>query len=432
MAKNKILVLCVDRDDDLGKKAGIKAPIIGEKANLKAAQALALADPTESDVNAIYQAVATYRKLKEEGEYVEVATITGHRVRGTKADREVARQLENLLEEGKYTSVALVTDGADDEQILPMLQSRVKIEFVKTVLVKQTKELEKSYYVVKEILKDPYFARLILGVPGLMALIGVTAWLLGMEHDALKLVLLVGGAYLFFRGFGIEDFVSKTLTEFKKSASIERASFPLYISALVLFVLSVWAGYDYDTNFVMQRVTTGLMGNTAKELMVFSSGFMVGAMVLFVLAGILFLVGRMVDMYHKKRAALVKRYARSIVSLVTLAILVQKGGEFILCWNDVIQNGPKIADLMWWVVISFILTAAGFYVINYIYAIRYVKPRLKRGLDVKGVNKKKLGEITSIDYKNRCFYFISGDVRQKSSFGEVLEISNEKVVISRS
>lgn len=431
MTKKRILVLCVDRDDDLGKKAEVKAPVIGEKANLEAAQALALADPSESDVNAIYQAVSTYRKLKEEGEDVEVATIVGHRVRGSKADREVARQLEELLEKGKYTSIVLVTDGADDEQIMPILQSRVKIEFVKTVIVKQTKELEKSYYVLKEILRDPYFARMIFGLPGLIILIAVIAWLLGMEHEGLKLGLLVGGAYLFLRGFGIEEFVSKTLTAFKKSASIERASFPLYIASVILFTLSIWAGYDYDVNFVMERITSKLMNETAKAVMVFSSGFIVGFIWLFTLAGILFFIGRMVDMYHRRKAVLVKRYARSMVSLIALAILVNKGSEFVLYWNGVLTVGTSMTDLFLWVGVSFVLTVVGFYIINYIYSTRYVKPRIKRGLEVRGREKKKLGEITNVDYKNRIFY-VSGDTgKYKFSFGEVIEITPERVVVPR-
>jgi len=38
----KTLVLCIDRDNDFGRKTGIKSPIIGREENLKAAQSLAL------------------------------------------------------------------------------------------------------------------------------------------------------------------------------------------------------------------------------------------------------------------------------------------------------------------------------------------------------------------------------------------------------
>ncbi len=45
------LVLAIDRDNDLGRKTGIRSPVIGREANLAAAQELGLADPEESDTN---------------------------------------------------------------------------------------------------------------------------------------------------------------------------------------------------------------------------------------------------------------------------------------------------------------------------------------------------------------------------------------------
>ena len=39
---SKLLVICIDRDDDIGKKAGIVSPVVGRNACLEAAQRLAL------------------------------------------------------------------------------------------------------------------------------------------------------------------------------------------------------------------------------------------------------------------------------------------------------------------------------------------------------------------------------------------------------
>ena len=61
----RILVLCVDRDDDLGMKAGIKTPILGRKDNVDAATSLALRDPEEADANAMFEAVRIYDNLKK-------------------------------------------------------------------------------------------------------------------------------------------------------------------------------------------------------------------------------------------------------------------------------------------------------------------------------------------------------------------------------
>ena len=52
----KTLVLNVDRDDDFGRKAKVKSPMIGIKDNIESANKLGQADPEDSDLNAIFSA----------------------------------------------------------------------------------------------------------------------------------------------------------------------------------------------------------------------------------------------------------------------------------------------------------------------------------------------------------------------------------------
>lgn len=423
----KILVLCVDRDDDIGKKTSIKTPLIGEEANLEAAQALAIADPTESDVNAIYQAISTYRNLKERGEEVEVATIVGHRTRGSKADREVGKQLEALLEKDEFSSLVFVSDGADDDQILPLIQSRIKIEFVETVIVKQTKELEKSYHVIKTALKDPYFARIIFGIPGLIVLIWALTSLANMEQDALKIIFVVSGAYLVIRGFGIEDFVSKIFMTFKKSTSIESASFPLYIGAALTFLISIYVGYAYVTgDYFTNLLTEGAVGlDLVGIAIVYVSAFVQSAVGIFALASIFFFAARMGDMYYGKKVHRIKRYARSMVSVIAISIIVYFGSNFALSWNLALSSGPSFTVLLIWVFISFLITMAGFSVIRYLFIKRYVHPRLKKGLKVKDLKNQVKGEISFIDYKNNYFVYVKEEEKEKTRFGQVVRIDED-------
>ena len=74
---NKLVVICVDRDDDVGEKTGISTPVIGRDACIEAAQRLALEDPEDADSNSIFAAIKTYEDLISKGYQVEVATITG-------------------------------------------------------------------------------------------------------------------------------------------------------------------------------------------------------------------------------------------------------------------------------------------------------------------------------------------------------------------
>ena len=50
-------MLAIDRDDDFGKKAGVRGPVIGRDACIDAALKLSLADPEDSDANVLYAAV---------------------------------------------------------------------------------------------------------------------------------------------------------------------------------------------------------------------------------------------------------------------------------------------------------------------------------------------------------------------------------------
>ncbi|MFB6217337.1 MAG: DUF373 family protein, partial [Candidatus Aenigmatarchaeota archaeon] len=70
--EDKVLVLCVDRDDDIGRKTDIEAPVIGKEDNLELAHSLGMSDPEDSDTNAIYRAI----NIHDGRENSEIATIT--------------------------------------------------------------------------------------------------------------------------------------------------------------------------------------------------------------------------------------------------------------------------------------------------------------------------------------------------------------------
>jgi putative membrane protein len=224
----KPLVICIDRDDDIGQKALVKGPIIGRIQNLEAAQKLALADPADTDVNALYGAIKLADELG-----TEVVTLTGVGHVGVVSDKEIARQLEEILSKLKPASVIFVSDGLDDEQVMPIIQSRVKVDSVQTITVRQSKELEKAYFKVtnfiKEVTGDPALARLIFGLPGIALLLLAVG---GVQ--ALSWIMGVVGAYLIVKGFGWEDELFNTASDFLKSLSVERMSTVMYFLATLL------------------------------------------------------------------------------------------------------------------------------------------------------------------------------------------------------
>src|SRR4030042_2405652 len=99
-SEKRILILCVDRDGDLGTKAGIETPLVGRAPNLDAAVSLALKDPEEPDANAMFEAVSLYDRLQKDeklGEVFEIATICGSALGGVNADRKLVAELNTVL-----------------------------------------------------------------------------------------------------------------------------------------------------------------------------------------------------------------------------------------------------------------------------------------------------------------------------------------------
>ena len=43
----------------------------------------------------------------------------------------------------------MISDGAEDEQILPIIQSRINVSSVQRVIVKQSETAESTYYILK-------------------------------------------------------------------------------------------------------------------------------------------------------------------------------------------------------------------------------------------------------------------------------------------
>ena len=57
----RVLVVCIDRDDDLGKNAGVETPVFGRDQCISAGTRLAIEDPEDDDANAIL-ALSKYMK----------------------------------------------------------------------------------------------------------------------------------------------------------------------------------------------------------------------------------------------------------------------------------------------------------------------------------------------------------------------------------
>jgi putative membrane protein len=209
--QKRILVLCVDRDGDLGAKAGVKTPVIGRDENLNAAVSLALKDPEEPDANAMFEAVRIFDRLKNEGkpeEVFEIATLSGSEFGGISADRKVVAELNDLLGSFSASEVILVTDGYSDEAVLPVVQSRVPVSSVRRIVVKHSESIEETAALFSRYLKtlvdNPRYSRIVLGLPGLLILILAVFAVIGWVQYYVIAFVFVLSIFLLIKGFGVD------------------------------------------------------------------------------------------------------------------------------------------------------------------------------------------------------------------------------------
>ena len=247
-----LLVLPVDLDDDLGRKTGIETPVVGRDAVERAAVALATADPEDSDVNVLFQAIRAYDELtREADEEVEVAVVTGVDGSDVAANRAVGEEVDTVLASlttGETVKSVLVTDGAQDESVFPVIRSRVPIDGTRRVVVRQAQDLESIYYTIKQVLDDPETRGTILVPLGVLLLIypaTIAASLLNIPGAAV-LGLLSGllGLYSLFHGLGLEESVDNAAARVRRGLYAGRLTIVTYAVAVALIVIGVVEGYQ--------------------------------------------------------------------------------------------------------------------------------------------------------------------------------------------
>ncbi|MCA9812361.1 MAG: DUF373 family protein [Nitrosarchaeum sp.] len=205
---NRLLVICVDRDNDIGEKTGISTPVIGRNGCIEAAQRLALEDPEDADSNSIFAAIKTYEDLISKGYQVEVVTIAGVKDRGVQADEKILQETKKVLETFAANGAVIVSDGEDDESVIPVIQNILPVVSVQRVVMKVSRSVEYSYAVFGKYLKmiayDSKYSKFFLGVPGILLLIGGVATVFGYTAEIFAvLVSILGGAFL-IRAFDID------------------------------------------------------------------------------------------------------------------------------------------------------------------------------------------------------------------------------------
>lgn len=259
----RLLILCVDRDNDIGRKTGVRTPIIGKEENMNSALKLIIADPEEADANAMFEAVRVYDNLgKDETSHdsYEIATIAGSEVGGVTADRKLVSELSDVLERFHADGLILVTDGYADEGIMPLVQSRVPVTSVRRVVVKHSESIEETAEVfsryLRMLMEDPRYSRIALGLPGILLIsLGILAFLnVYVQFDVYTWTGIVGliivGSFLLGKGYELDKKFSSFLSRvYRYSVSGLVAGFSLIAGILLIGIGFYQAGSYVSENF---------------------------------------------------------------------------------------------------------------------------------------------------------------------------------------
>ncbi len=242
----RTLVMTVDRDNDLGVKAGIRGPVIGRKNALNAVLRLGIADPEESDTNAILGALHHHDKMIESAkgnDEIEIAILTGDVRVGPRSDRAIASQLEEVIQEFQPDSAVLVTDGADDEASLPIITSRIRVDHIEKIIVRQNRGIESTYYYIIKAVEDPRWrARLLVPVAIFLMIFGLGIILPngGVLIGAMPLIM---GIWVLAKGLGWEQQLDRLLNDMRESATggiWSSLLWGLAIVSVLFSILTVW------------------------------------------------------------------------------------------------------------------------------------------------------------------------------------------------
>lgn len=293
------LVLCVDLDDDVGRKAGLETPIVGREAVEDAAVALATTDPEDSDVNVLFQGIHVHDELVDAGETAEIAAITGNERADVTANREIGRELDHVLAKlatGESIAAIVVTDGAQDESVLPVIRSRVTVDAVNRVVVRQAQNLESMYYTIKQVLNDPETRGTILVPLGILLLIYplvVVADRFGLPGSVFGVLSAMLGLYILFRGLGLESTIDTAAERIRQLFYTGRVTLITYVVAAALMVIGGLEGVEA---LEAAQPPTGAL--TAVEVL---AALVHGAVQWFVAAGITMSLGRITDEFLADR-----------------------------------------------------------------------------------------------------------------------------------
>ena len=158
------------------------------------------------------------------------------------ADRAVAAQLDDLIADYDPDSAVVVTDSAEDERLIPIVESRIRVDSVDRVVVRQARDIESTYYLLKQFLADEELRQTVLVPIGLALLAFPALTLFTGIAEALATITAVIGVFLLYKGIGVDDTLRQLAGQARDSLYSGQVSVVTYVVGAGLTLVGVFAG----------------------------------------------------------------------------------------------------------------------------------------------------------------------------------------------
>ena len=236
------LVLCVDRSGDVGRAAGLETPVVGWEAVRSVVTDVGLDDPEDSRVNCVLEALRVARDLRDDREETVLAVVSGSGDSIVGADRSLSAQIDDLVAEHDPDAAVVVIDSANDERVVPVIESRVRVDSVDRVIVRQAHDIESTYYLLKQFLADEELRSTVLVPLGAMLL--VVPVLLTQFSTAVAMAGLASvlGAALLYKGLAIDELLSEVPERVRSGLYSGRVSVVTYAVSVGLALVGAFLG----------------------------------------------------------------------------------------------------------------------------------------------------------------------------------------------
>ncbi|MEM2293594.1 MAG: DUF373 family protein, partial [Nitrososphaerota archaeon] len=237
----------------------------------------------------------------------------------------------------------VITDGPLSQSILSIVTSRIRVDSVKTIVVKQSQSVEQTWLLLGRYLKmailDVEYAKYFLGIPGIfLFIIGI---LYSFNLLNLPIILSILGLIFLIRGFGIDTAVlsfSKRLYGFTEKPLVSQIRVFTSVAAIILIISSLSFGVGEVVSYITRFLPNAPSISEQPEFWLSRFGLLSGILIVnsidLITIAALILSAYNIFYYFYLRSPKLWRMIQATVVILFLWALLKGLGEFLRT-NDV-------------------------------------------------------------------------------------------------